>query len=115
MPNPVVHFEIVGKNGTELQNYYKELFDWDINTDNPMNYGIVNTKSGGIHGGITGSEHATYVTVYVEVPDLQATLDKAVQLGGKILMPPTEIPDTVTIAMFSDPENNVIGLLKGQG
>ncbi|AJY75175.1 VOC family protein [Paenibacillus beijingensis] len=115
MPNPVVHFEIIGKNGAELQNYYKDLFEWEIDTNNPMNYGLVDTKSGGINGGIGGSEHGAYVAVYVEVPDLQATLDKAVQLGGKILMPPTEVTDTVTIAMFSDPENNVVGLLKGNG
>jgi predicted enzyme related to lactoylglutathione lyase len=53
------------------------------------------------------------VTIYVQVPDLQAALDQAVALGGKVLMPPTEIPGVVTLAMFADPEGNVIGLTKG--
>jgi predicted enzyme related to lactoylglutathione lyase len=47
------------------------------------------------------------------VPDLQAALDKAERLGGKSLMPPTEIPEgNVTIAMFSDPEGTTCGLIK---
>jgi len=53
------------------------------------------------------------LSVYVQVDDLQAYLDKAETLGGKTLVPPTEIPNTVTFAMFQDPEGNMIGLLKG--
>lgn len=114
MPNPVVHFEIIGKDGGKLQNYYKDLFQWEVNTDNPMNYGLVDTKSDGINGGIGGSENPG-VTIYVEVSDMQATLDKAVELGGKVIMPITEIPDMVTMALFTDPENNVIGIIKNRG
>ena len=46
-------------------------------------------------------------------PEEQAYLDKAEELGGKTVMPPTEIPDIVTLAMFSDPEGNLIGMIKG--
>ncbi|MCD9023122.1 VOC family protein [Cohnella silvisoli] len=116
MPNPVVHFEITGKDGAKLQNYYKELFQWEINANNPMNYGMVDTQSGGINGGISGSDGGPgYVTIYVEVADLQATLDKAVELGGKIIMPITEIPDMVTMALFTDIENNIVGIIKARG
>ena len=41
MGQPVVHFEIVGKDGAALKRYYSELFGWAINSDNPMDYGIV--------------------------------------------------------------------------
>ena len=34
-------------------------------------------------------------------------------MGGKVLMPPTEIPNVVTLAMFADPDGNAIGLIKG--
>ena len=40
-------------------------------------------------------------------------LNKAESLGGKTIMPPTEIPDYVTIALFADPHGNTIGLVKG--
>ena len=52
------------------------------------------------------------MTFYAQVDDLQAYLDKAEQLGGMTVMPPTEIPNVVTLAMFSDPEGNIIGMVK---
>lgn len=112
MPNRVVHFEILGKDGRKLQEYYANLFGWKINADNPMNYGLVSPEGQGIGGGIGGTDGPSGVTVYVAVADLQATLDKAVALGGKVITPVTEIPGMVTFAQFQDPEGNVIGIVK---
>ena len=53
------------------------------------------------------------MTVYAQVPDLQATLDQAVARGGKVVMAPTEIPGIVTMAMLADPDGNLMGLVKG--
>ena len=30
MPNPVVHFEIIGKDQQLLESFYKSVFDWQI-------------------------------------------------------------------------------------
>jgi uncharacterized protein len=46
------------------------------------------------------------------VPDLEATLSKIEALGGSTVEEPTQVPDGPTIAMFSDPEGHVVGLLK---
>lgn len=112
MANAVTWFEIMGKDGKALQEYYANLFGWEINANNPMNYGLLDTKGAGINGGI--GKGANLVTVYVEVEDLEATLQKAVELGGKVIHPVTEIPDMVTFAQFSDVAGNVIGLTKSQ-
>ena len=57
MPNPVVHFEITGADGSALQNFYQELFDWKIDANNQWQYGVVETGGdGGINGGIAGNE-----------------------------------------------------------
>jgi predicted enzyme related to lactoylglutathione lyase len=114
MPDPVVHFEIVSETkAKELQEFYSNLFGWTINADNPYNYGQVNTGAGrGINGGIGPSPSGNRVTIYTEVEDLQAALDKAESLGGKTLMAPEEIPGAVTMAMFADPDGNVVGLIK---
>jgi uncharacterized protein len=116
MPNPVVHFEIQTKEPKKLQEFYRKLFDWHIDANNDMNYGLVDTHvEGGIGGGIGESpEGVNRVTFYAQVNDLQAYLDKAEQLGGKTVLPPTEIPDVVTLAMFADPEGNIIGMIKEQ-
>ncbi len=42
---------------------------------------------------------------------MRAHLKKAVDLGGKMLVPPIDIP-TGTFAWFADPEGNTIGLWK---
>jgi predicted enzyme related to lactoylglutathione lyase len=50
----------------------------------------------------------------VEVNDPQAYLDKAVELGGKVITPVTTIPQMVIMAQFADPEGNVIGIISDQ-
>ncbi len=113
MGQPVVHFEITGKDGKRLQEFYSKLFDWRIDAVNPMNYGIVNTDGeGGIGGGIAQGDGESRVTFYIQVDDPQAYLDRAQAMGGKTVVPVTEIPNMVTFAQFSDPEGNVIGLVK---
>lgn len=115
MPNPVVHWEIQSNQSEKLQGFFGKLFDWHVDANNPMNYGMVDTHAeGGINGGIGPTAGGgNQVIFYVQVDDLQAYLNKAESLGGKTVVPPTEIPDVVTFALFSDPEGNVIGMVKG--
>ena len=47
MARPVVHFEIRGKDAKRLQEFYASLFDWKIDTNNPMGYGFVEAGEGG--------------------------------------------------------------------
>jgi predicted enzyme related to lactoylglutathione lyase len=114
MPHPVVHFEIAGKDGTKLQDFYRKLFDWKIEVDPQMNYGMVDTGGEGINGGVFQAppESPAYLTLYVQVDDLQAYLDKAQSLGGTTMVPPTPIPNIGSFAMFHDPEGNLVGLFK---
>jgi predicted enzyme related to lactoylglutathione lyase len=46
------------------------------------------------------------------VADLQAALDKAQKLGGKTAMPPMDVPGGPSIAQFTDPAGNLVGLVK---
>ena len=118
VPNPVVHFEITGADSSALQNFYRELFDWKIDTNNQWQYGVVETGGdGGINGGIAGNQDGTTggrVTVYAAVDDMQAYLDKAERLGATVVMPVTDMGD-FTIAMFADPAGNITGLVNGLG
>ncbi|HEX3333330.1 MAG TPA: VOC family protein [Acidimicrobiales bacterium] len=114
MTHPVVHFEILGPDGAALQKYYADLFGWEINADNPANYGMVTGIAPGIGGGVGPNQDGTpLVTVYVQSDDLQGSLDKAESLGGKKVMDPTDIPGGPTLAMFTDPQGNLIGLVNG--
>ena len=113
MPNPVVHFEIGCRDSERTQKFYSSLFDWKIEQAGPA--AMISTGSDeGIAGHISalGHEPHNYVTVYVQVEDLQAYLDKAEGLGGKTVIPPTEVPGMGHFAWFTDPDGNCIGLWK---
>jgi predicted enzyme related to lactoylglutathione lyase len=120
MGQPVVHFEIIGKDGDKLKSYYSELFGWEINSENPMGYGVVpregntNADGAGIGGGVAGGPegYAGHVTFYIEVPDVEAALAKAESLGGTRLMGPDQVMEGIEIGQFSDPEGHVIGVVK---
>jgi uncharacterized protein len=121
MGQAVIHFEILGQDPDTLKTFYSSLFNWQINSDNPMNYGVVpregNTNADGV--GIGGGLGATmdggkgHITFYVEVPDVEAALAQAESLGGTRLFGPDEVPGTgVVLGQFSDPEGHVVGLMK---
>jgi predicted enzyme related to lactoylglutathione lyase len=119
MGYPVVHFEVVGKDGQKLQQYYAELFGWNISVDNPMNYGMVDAKDngeGGIGGGVgQGPDgYDGHVTFYVAVPDVEEALQKAESLGGTRVMGPEDIMGMVVLGQFKDPEGNLVGVVKDQ-
>ncbi len=121
MGQPVIHFEILGKNPEKLHSYYSDLFGWEIsNGEGPMNYGLVQRDENvapdgtGIGGGIGGSPdgYDGHVTFYVEVPDVEAALVKAEGLGGTRMHGPAKVGDIVEIGQFTDPEGHVIGVAK---
>ena len=114
MANKVVHFEVCGSDGKKLQDFYSTLFGWNVDASNPMQYGLVSDEQAGIGGGICKAQGKPIVTFYVAVPDLRAALKKAEGLGGKTVMSPMQVPNGPEIAQFTDPDGNVIGLLKAQ-
>src|SRR5262245_28982327 len=119
MPSPVTWFEIMGGDGSALHSFYKNVFGWKLG--DPMvdmgNYSMLDNEGHGIGGGV-GAEmpgQGKRVTIYIEVPDPQASLDKITSAGGSVVMPVTDVTPEVTIAMFTDPQGNLMGLLKGDG
>ena len=125
MAYPVTHFEVIGKDGKKLQSYYSELFGWEIDADNPLNYGTVaregntNADGIGIGGGVASGpspESPGHVTFYVEVPDVEAALARAEILGGTRVFGPGKVPGTeIELGQFTDPEGHLIGLTKAVG
>ncbi len=115
MGNPVTHFEIVGKDAAGLQAFYREAFDWGIVPAGPS-YAMVHPGAGvGIDGGVGSAAEgggASRVTVYIEVDDLALALHRIEGLGGQRLLGPLDVPGGPSIALFSDPEDHVVGLTK---
>ena len=125
MDQPVVHFEILGKDAEKTQSYYSELFGWNIEAlpfENPTNYGIVNREANtnadgvGIAGGVGEAPegYSAHVTFYVEVPDVEAALAKAESLGGTRMMGPDQVPGGPVIGQFRDPDGNTVGVVQAE-
>jgi predicted enzyme related to lactoylglutathione lyase len=112
MANPVVHFEVIGVDGAKLQQFYGTVFAWQIDANNPMNYGMVPAAERGIGGGIGAGDQGRGVTFYVEVPSLEKTLAAVEERGGKTVVPPMDVPGGPRMAQFLDPEGNRIGLVQ---
>lgn len=115
MGNPVMWFEIAGKNGEELSEFYRSLFGWEISPETNGVHLCDPSPDQGIKGHIfpTTDEmpYTNHVTLYISVDDLEASVAKVESNGGKIIIPPQEIPDYGgSFAMFLDPSGNVIGL-----
>jgi predicted enzyme related to lactoylglutathione lyase len=121
MGQPVVHFEIIGRDPAKLRSYYGELFGWEFHTGDaateavsqPGNYGFVDgsTTGDGINGGVGGGEgYEGRVLFYVGVPNVEAALKRAESLGGTRRMGPEGNPGTLVVGQFTDPEGHLIGV-----
>jgi predicted enzyme related to lactoylglutathione lyase len=115
MSHPVVWFEVMGRDGAKLQQFYTDLFGWKIDAANPMKYGMVEATEGrGIPGGVGQLSDNPWpkVTFYVSTTDINGSLEEAGKLGGKTLMPRTELPGGTILGFFVDPEGNSVGLVE---
>ena len=123
MGQPIVHFEVIGKDGAKLRSYYSELFGWEFGPEvGPTNYAVVprdgntNADGVGVGGGVgTAPEgYGGHVTFYVEVPDVEAALAKAESLGGERVMGPETLSEAggMVLGQLKDPEGHVIGLIQ---
>ena len=112
---PVGDFEIYGQERERLKEFYAKLFGWKIDSNNPMNYGMIEPGIGGpeqgVGGGIAQGDGPRGM-VYVQVVDLQETLGKAEEMGGRTVMQPMDVPGGPTIAQLENPEGNRVGLIK---
>ncbi len=126
MGNPVMFFEIVGKNAEKLREFYSTLFDWTIlpfgwkipHFPNDI-YGVDPTPPPLPDNGIKGHifplsdemDFSNRVTIFIQVDDLEETFKKIENHGGKTLVSPQVLPENMgSIAMFVDPSRNVVGL-----
>lgn len=129
MGQPVVHFEIEGRDARLLRTFYSALFGWTITVDNhdSAEYGLIdhdysNRISGAVsrvpnppsttwRGPSRDDGYPGHVTIYVEVPDIEAALAQAEKLGGTRMLGPDHIAPGIHIGKITDPEGHLIGLV----
>ncbi len=111
MAAKVIHVEVTGKDGGALQSFYSDVFGWTLDTNNPGGYGLHRDGDMTAGFGPTQDGGPGLVTFYVHADDPAGTLRKVEELGGKVIMPLTEVAPETTIALFADPEGHIVGLM----
>lgn len=110
----IVHVELSAKDRKALSKFYADVFGWELEHYEDMNY--TTFKAGdGVGGGfnpVTDENPAGTVLVYIGTDDVTASLNDVQKAGGTIIAPEMEIPNTGKFGIFRDPQGNVIGLYK---
>jgi len=97
--------------------FYGTLFGWKVETMTGLQgpYNIVKVGDTGV-GGImklppdAGDMPPCWVP-YVTVNNVDETAAKVTKLGGKVLMPPTDIPTVGRFAVIEDPQGAVLNII----
>ncbi len=109
---PVVHWEIEARDPKRQRAFYRNLFGWQIG-DGPIM--SIAPGLGGPEPGPAGhirQGDAPGVRLYVQVRDLAASLSRAQELGGTMVLEPFDVPGGPTLASIEDPEGNPVVLVQ---
>lgn len=122
--HPIVHIEFSANDPKAASAFYADAFGWQIQTDPHFDYHMFQAE-GGPGGGFvptaTSTDGGTMqykagdVLVYIGSDDIDADLRKVESLGGEILVPKTEIPQTGWFGVFRDPTGNKVALYTNMG
>ncbi|MEJ2706187.1 MAG: VOC family protein [Anaerolineales bacterium] len=109
----IVHIELSADDREKAAEFYSKLFGWEVQQIPEMNYATFRAGEGpgGGFNPVSEDNPAGTVTIYVNSEDIEADLSKIESLGGKTLVPKTEIPTVGWFAMFMDPTGNKLALL----
>jgi predicted enzyme related to lactoylglutathione lyase len=111
MAHPVIHAEIRSQDPDATRAFFAELFGWTYSDGAFPGYSFVDPGVEGALptaiGPLQGGNDA--VLFFVGVEDVEATLERAEQLGGKTIQPAQKVP-SVTFDVFADTQGHVVGV-----
>lgn len=113
----IIHIELPVQDTKSAAKFYKDVFEWNITFDEQMNYTMFGAE-GGTGGGfnpVSEDNPVGNVLLYINTPDLKASLEKIKASGGTVVLESYEIPSVGTMATFKDPTGNLLALLEPAG
>jgi predicted enzyme related to lactoylglutathione lyase len=110
---PLVHWDIQARVPAMIRDFYSQMFNWEIayGTIMPIPAGVGGPEPEQMSGHIFPSEKSGF-SLYIQVADLRASMQRAKELGGAVLSEPFDVPGGPTIAGITDPEGNRIVLVQ---
>jgi predicted enzyme related to lactoylglutathione lyase len=110
----VVQWQMVVKDPEAQTHFYSSLFDWRVNSDNPLGYRVVDTGNPeGIDGGVWPSppEGHNLVQLFIRVDSVRDYVSKAERLGARTIIGPQTLPEGDVLAILQDPQGLSFGLI----
>ena len=102
---PVVFFSIFGPNGSELQRFYADVFEWKATPSGDVTITVTSPLMGTVGQGMPKRSSTS-----VCGRDRDAAEGRG--RGGTIRFPRFEVPGRVILGMFKDPAGNSVGLVE---
>jgi predicted enzyme related to lactoylglutathione lyase len=120
MPNPIIRWQIVSPEPDAAARFYQRLFGWELSNANAMGYRELKTgttSKAPVEGGIWPSPpgQGPFVQLFIDVADVDACVLKAQELGAKVIVPTSVLPDGDTMAVLSDPTGLPFGVCRLKG
>lgn len=114
MSNPFVHLELCTPDSSKAKEFYGKLFGWEFSDNDmgPMVYSTFKPSSGPGGGVFTMPGMPTAWLAYVGVEDINASTEKAKQLGATVQKEPAEIPHVGWFSILQDPTGATIALFQ---
>ncbi len=100
-----------------VMDFYSSLYGWtwDVNGEEMGHYSIANLDGSPVMGVGQGPGGAGAMVPYFATDDIDASLVKATELGGTIVMGRQEVPFTGVMALVADPTGAMHGLWQPTG
>lgn len=111
--HPIVHVDFSASDSAAAGRFYSTVFGWKTNQPPGFEGYTMFQAEGGPGGGfaqVGENTRAGTVTVYIGTDDINATLAKIEATGGTTVMPKSPIPGVGSMAIFTDPTGNAVGL-----
>ena len=112
MRGTVTQWQVITPDPARHSAFYRDLFGWAMDDDNPMGYRAAAMGPGGFDGGFWPAPPAVpaFAQLFIDVDDVDQAVTRAAGLGAQVIMPAQTLPGGDRLAILRDPEGLSFGV-----
>ena len=117
----MIWFELMTPDPTGARAFHEAIFGWTFSPHDMGEFGeywIANRNGAGVAGVMPLPDEAlaagatAYWLPYVQVADVDGTAARAGEVGGTVVVEPTDVPDVGRFAVLTDPSRAYVALMR---
>ena len=114
--NPIVWWELGCNDEERSVAFFRDVFGWEIPFDERLGFHVVpaGKEAPSISGGIFRLRRARlpFLTLFIQVDDIEAKAASIAEHGGLILDPPSDIGGGKRICLFNEPSGVTFAMIE---